>query len=98
MESRGRARESGRLDNPDPTISWKSRVPPPSSSQHTNPHESAGGVCHDIPDADSPSSVVTGGFRDRGRTREIRGVDQNTTVNRALWALAEEMKAIKTAG
>ncbi len=32
------------------------------------------------------------------RTREIRGVDQNTSVNRALWALAEEMKAIKTAG
>ena len=32
------------------------------------------------------------------RTREIKGVDQNTSVNRALWALAEEMKAIKTAG
>lgn len=29
------------------------------------------------------------------RTREIRGVDQNTSVNRALWALAEEMKALK---
>jgi hypothetical protein len=34
----------------------------------------------------------------RRSTREIRGVDQNTSVNRALWALAEEMKAIKTAG
>lgn len=32
------------------------------------------------------------------RTREIRGVDQNTSVNRALWALAEEMKALKTGG
>ncbi|MES2923701.1 MAG: DUF932 domain-containing protein [Verrucomicrobiota bacterium] len=34
----------------------------------------------------------------RRRTREIKGVDQNTTVNRALWTLAEEMKAIKAAG
>lgn len=34
----------------------------------------------------------------RRATREIRGVDQNTTVNRALWTLAEEMKAIKQAG
>ncbi|MEO5712581.1 MAG: DUF932 domain-containing protein [Luteolibacter sp.] len=34
----------------------------------------------------------------RRQTREIRGVDQNTTLNRALWTLAEEMKAIKTAG
>ena len=32
------------------------------------------------------------------RTREIRGVDQNTSVNRALWALAEEMKSLKNAG
>lgn len=32
------------------------------------------------------------------RTREIRGVDQNTSINRALWALAEEMKTIKQAG
>lgn len=39
------------------------------------------------------------GYRKARRsTREIRGVDQNTSVNRALWALAEEMKAIKTAG
>lgn len=34
----------------------------------------------------------------RRSTREIRGVDQNTSVNRALWTLAEEMRAIKTAG
>jgi hypothetical protein len=40
---------------------------------------------------------------DRGRrlarreTRPIQGVDQNTSLNRALWALAEEMKALKTA-
>lgn len=31
------------------------------------------------------------------RTREIRGVDQNTNLNRALWALAEQMREIKTA-
>jgi hypothetical protein len=34
----------------------------------------------------------------RRETREIRGIDQNTSLNRALWALAEEMRAIKTAG
>ena len=33
----------------------------------------------------------------RRQTREIRGVDQNTSVNRALWTLAEEMRALKTA-
>lgn len=38
---------------------------------------------------------------DRGRriarrqTRPINGIDQNTAVNRALWQLAEEMKALK---
>jgi len=32
----------------------------------------------------------------RRRTREVGGIDQNTTVNRALWALAEEMKKLKT--
>lgn len=48
-------------------------------------------------------SLIRGGLRyvqrdDKGRrvarrqTREIGGIDQNTTVNRALWALAEEMK------
>jgi len=31
------------------------------------------------------------------RTREIRGIDQNTHVNRALWALAEEMRKLKGA-
>jgi len=30
------------------------------------------------------------------RTREVNGIDQNTHVNRALWALAEEMKKLKT--
>lgn len=29
------------------------------------------------------------------RTRPINGIDQNTAVNRALWQLAEEMKALK---
>lgn len=32
----------------------------------------------------------------RRRTREVGGIDQNTQVNRALWALAEEMKKLKT--
>lgn len=32
----------------------------------------------------------------RRRTREIGSIAQNTTVNRALWALAEEMKKLKT--
>jgi|688.fasta_scaffold170404_3 hypothetical protein len=51
-------------------------------------------------------SLIRGGLRyvqrdDKGRrvarrqTREIGGIDQNTTVNRALWALAEEMKKLK---
>jgi hypothetical protein len=33
----------------------------------------------------------------RRRTREVGGIDQNTSVNRALWALAEEMKKLKAA-
>lgn len=33
----------------------------------------------------------------RRRTREVGGIDQNTHVNRALWALAEEMKKLKNA-
>ena len=32
------------------------------------------------------------------RTREVQGIDQNTNINRALWALAEEMKKLKTQG
>jgi hypothetical protein len=31
----------------------------------------------------------------RRRTREVGGIDQNTNINRALWALAEEMKKLK---
>lgn len=31
----------------------------------------------------------------RRATREIRGIDQNTAVNRALWALAAEMEKLK---
>ncbi len=48
-------------------------------------------------------NVVNGGQRYRtaqGRrmhTREVKGIDQNTSLNRALWRLAEEMKAIKAA-
>lgn len=38
------------------------------------------------------------GFRvARRRTREVNGIDQNTGLNRALWALAEEMKKLKGA-
>lgn len=37
------------------------------------------------------------GRRSRRTTREVRGIDQNTAVNRALWALAEEMRNLKTA-
>lgn len=33
----------------------------------------------------------------RRQTREVKGIDQNTGINRALWALAEEMKKLKTA-
>jgi hypothetical protein len=33
----------------------------------------------------------------RRQTREVRGIDQNTAINRALWTLAEEMKRIKAA-
>ena len=51
-------------------------------------------------------NIVRGGVRyirrdDHGRrtaiasTRPINGIDQNTAVNRALWQLAEEMKALK---
>lgn len=30
------------------------------------------------------------------RTREVKGIDQNVGINRALWVLAEEMRKIKT--
>ena len=33
----------------------------------------------------------------RRQTRPINGIDQNTAVNKALWQLAEEMKAMKAA-
>jgi hypothetical protein len=35
------------------------------------------------------------GRRSHRATRPINGIDQNTSVNRALWQLAEEMKAIR---
>ncbi|HEX7261258.1 MAG TPA: DUF932 domain-containing protein [Luteolibacter sp.] len=35
------------------------------------------------------------GRRQRRSTREIHGIDQNTSLNRGLWRLAEEMKKIK---
>lgn len=48
-------------------------------------------------------NVVRGGQRTRnietgrrGRTREVRGIDQNTKLNQALFALAEGMAKIKS--
>lgn len=51
-------------------------------------------------------NVIRGGIsyiqrNDRGhrvarrQTREVRGIDQNTAINRALWTLAEEMQRLK---
>ncbi len=31
------------------------------------------------------------------KTREVKGIEQNTSLNRALWTLAEEMKKLKAA-
>jgi hypothetical protein len=49
-------------------------------------------------------SVIRGGLgyrsadnRRRMTTREVKGIDQNSNLNRALWRLAEEMRALKTA-
>lgn len=33
----------------------------------------------------------------RMRTREVKGIDQNSSLNRALWRLAEEMRTLKQA-
>ena len=33
----------------------------------------------------------------RRQTREVRGIDQNTGLNRALWTLAAEMQKLKAA-
>jgi hypothetical protein len=33
----------------------------------------------------------------RMKAREVKGIDQNTGLNRALWRLAEEMRALKSA-
>jgi hypothetical protein len=46
-------------------------------------------------------NLVKGGLRGRSatgqvsRTREVKGIDQNIKLNRALWVLAEEMRKIK---
>jgi hypothetical protein len=46
-------------------------------------------------------NLVRGGLRGRSaagkeiRTREVRGIDQNVKLNRALWVLAEEMRKLK---
>jgi hypothetical protein len=30
----------------------------------------------------------------RAKTREVKGIDQNTALNKALWVLAEEVRKI----
>ncbi len=35
------------------------------------------------------------GHRRRGTTREVKGIDGNVSLNRALWTLAEEMRKLK---
>lgn len=35
------------------------------------------------------------GYYKRIRTREVKGLDQNTALNRALWTLAEKMMQLK---
>ena len=45
-------------------------------------------------------NLVQGGIRNnnprrRTRTRAVQGIDQNVTLNRALWTLAEEMEKLK---
>ena len=47
-------------------------------------------------------NLVRGGTRfttngRRNRTRAVTGIDQNVKLNRALWQLAEGMKALKRA-
>jgi hypothetical protein len=37
------------------------------------------------------------GQRRRSTTREIKGIDQSTSLNRALWTLGEEMAKLKSA-
>ncbi len=36
------------------------------------------------------------GYRKRVATREIKSIDQNNALNRAIWTLAEKMMALKT--
>lgn len=46
-------------------------------------------------------NIIKGGIRARSasgsltRTREVKGIDQNVKLNRALWTLAEEMRKLK---
>jgi hypothetical protein len=35
------------------------------------------------------------GYLNRIRTREVKGIDQNIKLNKALWTLAEKMMALK---
>ncbi len=41
--------------------------------------------------------IVKGGVRGvTGKTREVKGIDQNVRLNRNLWAMAEKMAALKS--
>lgn len=40
-------------------------------------------------------TVDANNARRRGTTREVKGIDGNVNLNRALWTLAEEMQKLK---
>jgi hypothetical protein len=52
-------------------------------------------------------NVIRGGIRTYGQnaqgrfrrssTREVRGIDQDVKLNKAIWTLAEQMAALKAA-
>jgi Domain of unknown function (DUF932) len=46
-------------------------------------------------DVINPETQLVEGTR-RNRTREVKGIDQNTKLNRELWAIADKMAALKT--
>jgi len=51
--------------------------------------------------ARQPDTFNERGRRERGRlvsTRQVKGIDQDVKLNRALWQLAERMAELKGAG
>lgn len=77
--------------------------PPISEAQALAPrrHEDAGSDLWTVFNR-VQENVIKGGqsYRQNGRrnsVRTVQGIDQRTGLNRALWRLAEEMRAIKTA-